>query len=574
MMQKRWAEKPYDTDKAAGLARALGVADIYARLLVQRNIETYEDARHFFLPGPAQLHDAWRMRDMGRAVERIDRARKAGEKVLVYGDYDVDGVTSVALLYGFLCEEQLQAGFYVPHRHREGYGLSARGIDYAVREGYTLLIALDCGIKATAAVSRAGEKGVDVIICDHHLPEPGRLPEACAILNPKRADCDYPYPELSACAVGFKLITALVRQWSLDPAILTPYLQLTALSIAADVVPMTGENRVLTRMGLESLQAAPLPGLKALLAVSRTAEAARTPLSTEDLTYLLAPRLNAAGRLGEAADAVCLLTEKDEAKALEAARLLHTANQNRRTLDQDMTTEALALMKTDITTTCTTVVYHPEWHKGVIGIVAARLLESCYRPTIVLTRSGDMVTGSARSVAGFNIAEALHACKDLLENYGGHYYAAGMTLRAENLEAFRKRFEAVAAQHMQAGPAIPEIAVDATLRLADIQPNFFNTLKRFEPFGPGNREPVFIAYGLRDTGGCRIIKSDHIRFEVTQQASPAFAGIGFRLAEKFGIIASGHPFDLCFQLAENRWRGRTSLQLKVLDLRPSESAVS
>lgn len=569
MMQKRWVETPFDLQKAEALAGALGVDHIYGRLLTQRGINSYDEARDFFLPDPLRLHDPMRMKGMDRASARIDEAVRGGERILVYGDYDVDGTTSVALMYAFLRDQGARVGFYIPDRHGEGYGISMTGIRYAGEQGYTLIIALDCGISAVAQIAQARALGIDVIVCDHHLPDPGRLPEAFAVLNPKQADCDYPFGELTGCGIGFKLISVLVEKWKLDPATLTPYLQLTALSIVADIVPMTGENRILTRMGLRAMEAAPVPGLKALLAVSREGREADGPLSTEDLTYLVAPRINAAGRMGEARDAVRLLMESDDAAAREIARKLHDTNQSRRDLDQQITTEALEMIRTEPATRHSTVVYNPLWHKGVIGIVAARLLETCYRPTIVLTRSGDLVTGSARSVKGFNIAEALQACGDLLENHGGHFFAAGMTLRAEHLEAFTRRFDGIAGARASAGHPVPEITVDAPLRLADIRPAFFNTLRRFEPFGPENPEPVFVACGLQDSGGCKIIKSDHIRFEVTERGTGPIAGIGFRMADKFGIVASGKPFDLCFRLMENCWRGQRSLQLKVLDVRPT-----
>lgn len=569
MMQKKWVETPFDILEARELARALGVDEIYGRLLTQRGINSYEEARHFFLPDPCRLHDPMRMKGMDQASERIDRALHGGEKVLVYGDYDVDGTTSVALMYAFLRDHGVDTCFYIPDRHLEGYGISMKGIGEAAEKGCTLIIALDCGISALKQVARARELGIDVIVCDHHLPDPDRLPAAFAVLNPKQADCDYPFNELTGCGIGFKLISVLSEKWGLEPSVLVPYLQLTALSIVADIVPMTGENRILTRMGLMAMQSAPVPGLKALLCVSREGRETDAPLCTEDLTYLIAPRINAAGRMGEARDAARLLMETDYGAALEMARKLHGTNQSRRELDQDITAQALEMIRAETATRHATVVYNPGWHKGVIGIVAARLLETCYRPTIVLTKSGDMVTGSARSVKGFNIAEALQGCGDLLENYGGHFYAAGMTLRAEHLEAFTRRFEGIAAARVTTGHLIPEIPVDAPLRLRDIRPAFYNTLRRFEPFGPQNSEPVFVACGLRDTGGCRIIKSNHIRFEVTEPGSGPVAGIGFGMADKFGIIASGKPFDLCFHLMENRWRGRRSLQLKVLDLRPS-----
>jgi single-stranded-DNA-specific exonuclease len=568
MIEKKWVDTPFDTESARALAGALKVDEIYARLLVQRGITSFDEARRFFLPDPLHLHDPRLMKDMERAAARIDQARSRSEQVLVYGDYDVDGTTSVALMHGFLTDHGVSAGYYIPDRHLEGYGLSMKGIAHAADGGYTLLVALDCGISAFRQVARARELGIDVIICDHHLPDAGRFPDAYAVVNPKQAGCDYPFRELTGCGIGYKLISVLRETWGLEAAVLTPYLQLTALSTVADIVPMTGENRVLTQMGLEAMERDPIAGLGALLAVSREGKEKPGSLSTEDLAYLVAPRINAAGRMGEALDAVRLLMEKDEARALEMALRLHGSNLRRRQLDQDMTAEALQMIHSDDTPRHATVVYNPEWHKGVIGIVAARLLETCYRPTIVLTRSGNLVTGSARSVKGFNIAEALSECGDLLENYGGHYFAAGMTLKEQHLEAFRSRFEQLASRVANRELA-PEISVDAQLSLTDIRPSLYNTLKRFRPFGPGNTEPVFVARGLIDTGASRLVASDHIRFEVTADGSGPVAGIGFKMADKFPLVASKKPFDACFHLSENNWRGRRSLQLRVLDIRAS-----
>lgn len=569
MIQKKWVEKPYNKDTVRELARSLQIGEIYATLLTQRGIGTYEDARRFFLPDAGQLHDPGCMKDLDKAADRIDLAVRSGEKILVYGDYDVDGTSAVALMYSFLRDHGGNLGFYIPHRHLEGYGISMRGIDHASDNGYTLIIALDCGIKAHAQLARARALDIDVIVCDHHIPDAERFPPAFAVLNPKRADCDYQNKDLSGCGIGFKLISALARKWGQEAKSLSPYLQLTALSIAADIVPMTGENRILTRLGLQALESDPLPGLKALLFVSREGQQNVSRLCTEDLTYLLAPRINAAGRMGEAEEAVRLLIEQDYQVALEIAEKLHHANTSRRELDQDITTEALEMIRVEEVPRFATVVYRPHWHKGVIGIVASRLMETCYRPTIVLTRSGDLLTGSARSVKGFNISEALDGCGDLLENYGGHFYAAGMTMKPENLETFTKRFEAIVSSTIRSEHITPEIIIDSALRLSEIKPSFFNTLRRFEPFGPGNREPVFIASELRDTGGCRIIKAHHIKFDVMQEDSRPIAGIGFKMADKFEIITSGQPFDLCFHLTENFWKGRKSLQLRVLDVRPS-----
>lgn len=567
MMEKRWATKPFDEKTAQTLSEALQVRKLYGNLLVQRGINTFEEARGFFCPTDADLHDPSGMKDMDKAVSRITEAVSRGEKILVYGDYDVDGTSAVALVFSFLREHHADIDYYIPHRHREGYGISIRGIDHAGETGVALMIVLDCGIKAVSQVRYARSLGIDMIICDHHLPGEGALPAASAILNPKQPGCVYPYKELSGCGIGYKLVTALAKSWNLSTGGSQPYLQLVALSIAADIVPLTGENRILTHLGLAALNTGPLPGLNALVSLCRNQEEQTLPLTVKDLAFLIAPRINAAGRMDEASRAVSLLIERDPQAARRYALQLHEDNSSRKELDKNITKEALAIIREEQPARNATLVYQPHWHKGVIGIVAARLMETYYRPTIVLTRSGELLSGSARSVSGFNIYEVLQECGALLENFGGHFYAAGMTLKPEHLDAFSEKFESVVASRIKPSQRIPEIRIDALIRLQDIQPKFFELLRRFEPFGPGNTEPVFMASGVRDLGRSAIVKMDHIRFEIAGGDSAAFTGIGFNLASKFDIVASGSPFDICFLIQKNTWKGRSSLQLRVLDIR-------
>lgn len=579
-MNKRWKIRYFDEDRVAALQSALKIHPLLCRLLVQRGITTFEAARHFFRPSLDGLHSPWLMKDMRKAVERIEAAFLQNEKILIYGDYDVDGTTAVAVVYSFLLSLHENTGFYIPHRYREGYGVSTAGIDYAKSHGYTLIVTLDCGIKAIDKIAYARSMGIDCIVCDHHLPSASAgLPPAVAILNPKQQDCPYPYRELSGCGIGFKLIAALAEKKGLPPGAAHRYLDLVAISIAADIVPMTGENRVLAFYGLRKVNEDPLPGIRALMELSGLKSA---PLTIRDLVFMIAPRINAAGRMDDAKKAVQLFIEADPEKALHLAGVLHTDNSDRKEMDSIITREALAMIEKDEHSPArkTTVLYQPHWHKGVVGIVASRLVESVYRPTIVLTLSNNMVAGSARSVAGFNIYEALEGCKDLLENYGGHFYAAGMTLKPENVNAFRERFEEIVAATIAPEMLIPEIVIDAEIMLKDITPSFYNILKQFEPFGPENRCPVFVARNVTDNGYSRIVKENHIRFVVQQVEgcpgnSPAgsppaggtgLTGIGFYLGHKFGLLADRRPFDIAFTIEENEWNGDMNLQLKAVDI--------
>lgn len=566
-MQKRWTVKRYQHKAEQALQNALKVHPLLCRLLVQRGVTTFDQARLFFRPTLADLHDPWLMKDMDKAIARIADAIHHGEKILVYGDYDVDGTTAVATVYAFLQDFYKNIEFYVPHRYREGYGISLTGVEYARENDFSLVIALDCGIKSVELITYAKEHGIDFIICDHHLPD-AILPPAVAILNPKQDDCHYPYKELSGCGIGFKLICAMAQRRQMPMEKAYAYLDLVATSIAADIVPMTGENRVLTFHGLVKVNTNPLPGIKALIELSKL----KDKLTIANLVFVIAPRVNAAGRMDDARKAVNLFIETDEAAAEAIAAQLHADNDDRKAQDDSVTREAVALIQDEIILQKkSTVLYQPHWHKGVVGIVASRLIDKYYyRPTIILTQSNDKVAGSARSVSGFNVYEAIHQCKDLLENYGGHFYAAGMTLKPENVEAFRQRFEEVVSSSIDPDLLTPEILIDTELNFSDITPKFFNILDQFEPLGPDNLRAVFMARQVFDTGYSRIVKDEHIKFSVRQgRNGVVLSGIGFFMAEKFPCISTTRPFDMVFTVEKNEWQGNTSLQLKVIDIRPS-----
>lgn len=569
-MQKRWTVKSYQPKEEALLRQSLGIHPLLCRLLVQRGIHTYETAKQFFRPSLADLHDPWSMKDMDKAITRIEQAFFRQEKILVYGDYDVDGTTAVATVFDFLQRIYPKIEYYIPHRYREGYGISEAGIAYAIENEFSLVITLDCGIKSIAHITEAKKKGIDFIICDHHLPD-AILPPAVAILNPKQYDCPYPYKELSGCGIGFKLITALGQKLGISEEHSLRYLDLVATSIAADIVPMTGENRTLAFHGLKKVNDDPLPGIKALIQLS----ALKEKLTISNLVFVIAPRVNAAGRMDDARKAVNLFIENDLEKAKEIAAVLHADNFDRKEIDNNITKEAVELIQNDATLASrkSTVLFKADWHKGVVGIVASRLIDKYfYRPTIILTQSNDQVAGSARSVTGFNVYEAIHQCKDLLENYGGHFYAAGMTLKPENVEAFRQKFEEVVATTIDPELLIPEIVIDTEISFADVHKQFYNILKQFEPLGPENLRPVFLARNVTDTGFSRIVKDEHIKFSIKQDRyGPVFSGIGFFLASKFEVMDNRQPFDMVFTVDENEWNGKIMLQFKVIDIRPAIS---
>lgn len=567
-MEKRWKILNADLEKTAEIQQVLKINKNLCKILINRGIDTYEKAECFFRPKLSMLHSPWLMKDMDKAVERITTAIKSEEKIMVFGDYDVDGTTSVASMYLFLSEIHPEIEYYIPHREKEGYGISKKGIDYANENNFSLIISLDCGIKSIELVDYANTLGIDFIICDHHLPDT-KLPEAVAILNPKQNDCQYPYKELCGCGIGFKLMTALAITLDLPDESYLQYLDLLATAIAADIVPMTGENRVMTYFGLQKINRNPSNGIKALMQLA----GAQKEMFNSNLVFIIAPRINAAGRMDDAKKAVELFIEKDYAKACSLAELLHNDNKDRRTADSNITEEALSiLIDENLTDQHTTVLYREHWHKGVIGIVASRLIESYYRPTIVLTKSGNIAAGSARSVAGFNLYEAIHACKDYLIGYGGHFAAAGMTLLPENVPAFSKKFEEIVRQTIHADSLIPELIIDAEISFSELTLPLYKVIRQMEPFGPQNLRPVFVVRNVTDSGQSKILKEKHIRF-CLKQNNTTLTGIGFNMAEKFSIIETKKPLDVVFSLEENEWNGQISLQLKVHDFRLSDSSL-
>lgn len=565
-MEKRWKILNPDKTQVAALQGSLKINYALCSILTGRGFDSYEKARHYFRPGLNDLHDPYLMKDMDKAVQRILSAFEKKEKILVFGDYDVDGTTSVACMYRFLCKiyEPALIDFYIPHRYREGYGVSKMGIDFAKENNFTLIISLDCGIKSVDLIAYAKSLAIDFVVCDHHLPDT-EVPDAVAILNPKQKGCNYPYKELCGCGVGFKLITALASHFGIDQEHYFCYIDLLAVAIAADIVPMTGENRILAYYGLEKINSNPNLGIRALIFLGGI----QKKLSINNVVFVIAPRVNAAGRMDDAKKAVQLFIEDDYNKALEFAGMLHSDNSDRKEADSSITTEALEIINADekLKNKKTTVVFRDHWHKGVVGIVASRLIETYFRPTVVLTRSGDVAAGSARSVPGFNLYEAIHACREYLLGYGGHFAAAGLSLLPENIEAFANRFEEVVTTTIHPDLLIPEIIIDTEISFAALNQSFYQIICQMEPFGPENMRPVFVAKKVIDTGYSKIVKEEHIRF-VIKQDKHTFTGIGFNLAGKFPLLKN--PVDIVFTLDENEWNGTTSLQLKVIDLRSSE----
>jgi single-stranded-DNA-specific exonuclease len=568
MVEKRWHVQTVDESYIQKLCSDLPtVHPVICRLLALRGIRDYQTAKDFFRPQLTDLHDPFLMKGMDIAVQRISEAVEWHERILVYGDYDVDGTTAVATVYSFLkqhCNGDL--AFYIPHRYREGYGLSRAGIDYAFANGYHLIITLDCGIKSVELVDYARSLGIDVIICDHHTPD-NELPAALAILNPKQADCPYPYKELSGCGIGFKLICALAQRWGLAEEAAFCYLDLVATSIAADIVPIDGENRILAYYGLKRVNESPSLPIRVLKEISGI----NRDMDINDLVFVIGPRVNAAGRMDDARKAVDFFIETDPEKSRVLAEVLHADNFERKEIDKTITQEALNLISGNeaLMGRKSTVLYQPHWHKGVVGIVASRLIDHYYRPTIILTSSNGKVSGSARSVNGFNIYEAIHACRDLLENYGGHFYAAGMTLQEQMVAPFMEKFEEVVASSITPEMLVPELRIDAELRLADIRPSFYNILRQFEPFGPSNLRPVFLTRNVRDFRGySRVVKEQHLKFVVSQREGEVVDGIGFGLAHKYELVNNG-PFDVVYTIDENSFNGVNRLQIKVLDIRVS-----
>ncbi len=564
-MNKRWALRDTpDHEEVNSLAAALNIDPILTTLLIHRGIRNYDDARLFFRPDERHLHDPFLMADMEKAVLRIENAIAAREKILIYGDYDVDGTTAVSVVYSFFKKLYPNIEYYIPDRYTEGYGVSKKGVDYAADNGFKLIIALDCGIKSVDKVAHANARGVDFIICDHHLPG-SELPAAVAVLDPKRPDCDYPYKELSGCGIGFKLIQAYAEKNDIPFEEIACYLDLVCISIACDIVHITGENRVLAHMGLQKINTDPCIGVKTLMEV-----AGRTGTYTiSDVVFQLGPRINAAGRIDDAKHAVELLTATDEDTAKQKSLEINFKNTERKGHDLSITDEALGIIERDevMINRKSTVVFSEHWHKGVIGIVASRLTEKYYRPTIVLTRSNGYVAGSARSVFGYDLYEALCGCSDLLIQFGGHKYAAGLTLEAENIEAFAERFEEVVSATIKPEQLIQQINIDAELPLSQIGPKFFRILNSFAPFGPENMAPVFLSRNVYVSGAASLVGGSHIKMTVIQQGSAGYDSIAFGQGEMLSQIKKDVPFDICYSIEENIWREKRSIQLNIKGIR-------
>ncbi len=567
MMQKRWNILPADGEKAQRLQQALKINYTLCSILVQRGISTYDEAKDYFRPQLSHLHDPWLMKDMLKAVMRILSAFEDGEKILVYGDYDVDGTTSVASMYQFLKSVYPNVDYYIPHRYKEGYGISKAGIEYAKENHFSLIISLDCGIKSVDFIRFAKQNEIDFVVCDHHLPD-AVLPDAVAILNPKQTDCNYPFKELCGCGVGFKLMQALSEELRLPSESYLQYIDLVATAIAADIVPINGENRILVHYGLQKINTNPSMGIKALLQLANM----QGELHVNNLVFIVAPRINAAGRMDDAKKAVQLFIEKDYDKALQYAEALHNDNNFRKEADNTITEEAIHIIQNSdaMIQRKTTVVFKDHWHKGVVGIVASRLVENYYRPTVVLTQNGNIVSGSARSVAGFNLYEAIHACREHLIGYGGHFAAAGMTMLPESVDAFQKKFEEIVAATITEQMLTPEITIDAEVSFSELTFSFYNILQQMEPFGPQNMRPIFIARGVYESGYSKIVKEQHLRF-VMKQGDVMLTGIGFGMADKFYLLQNGVPLDFVFTLDLNEWNGTRSIQMKVIDIMPSVS---
>lgn len=568
-MEKRWVYNESVAPEAINqLAESLRISTTLADVLCQRAICTFEEAKDFFRPSLHHLHDPFLMKDMHRAVDRLAEALHGSEKILVYGDYDVDGTTSVALMYSFLqpFTQPDQLEYYIPDRYKEGYGVSTQGIDYAKEQGFSLIISLDCGIKSADKVAYAKALGIDFIICDHHLPDED-IPQAVAVLDPKQIDCLYPYKELSGCGVGFKLAQAFCIQQDIPQEETFKLLDLLVVSIAADIVPITGENRILAYYGLQQINGpGPLrPGLEALKELAGiTGE-----MDITSVVFGFAPRINAAGRMGDAKRSVRMLLAQTKVEAFEMADIINESNKERRDKDSNITKEALQMIAEDdfLRNANSTVLFKDNWHKGVIGIVASRCIDHYYRPTIILTQSNGKASGSARSVHGFNVHDAIESCSDLLDQFGGHMYAAGLTLPVENVPAFRQRFEEVVARTITEDQKIPQIEVDAKIRLNQITQNFYKIIKQMEPFGPGNMKPVFVSECVYDTGSVRVVGDSHLKLRLTQDGFYDIDAIGFGFSDFFKHISKGIPFDVCYTIEENEYRGNVTLQLRIKDIR-------
>ena len=571
--ERQWTLIPAaDPQKASQLAAELGIDRVLADLLVQRGVETFEQARGFFRPRLEDLHDPFLMKDMDKAVERVHKAITEKEKILVYGDYDVDGTTAVAQVYSFLKQFTPKVDFYIPDRYDEGYGLSYKALDWASDNGIGLVITLDCGIKAVDKVEYARSKGLEVIICDHHLPGEA-LPAAVAVLDPKREDCHYPFDDLSGCGVGFKLVQAYSKQFGVPFETLIPLLDLLVVSISSDLVTMVGENRVLAHFGLKQLNENPCKGLAAMITLSNLEPG---HISIDDIVFKIGPRINAAGRMESGRLAVELLKATDTRTAMLIGEKINENNNERKNIDREITQEALEMVQAGacLAHENATIVYNPKWSKGVVGIVASRLVEAYYKPTVVLTKSNGFVTGSARSIAGFDLYEAIENCADLLENFGGHVYAAGLTLKEENVQEFARRMDAFIAGKVTSEMLIPIVEVDAKLDFAQITPKFSRILKQFQPFGPGNNNPIFVTENVYDAGSGRKVGAGgvHLKLDLIQESQPyhQIPAIAFNMADYYDYIREGNPVDVCYAIVENYYRGSSSIQLRIRDMRERE----
>lgn len=567
-MRKSWKiKKPADNNDLKHLSAALNIDMAIANLLIQRGIKTFPEARSFFRPQLADLHDPFLMKDMDKAVARIKLAIERKEKVMVYGDYDVDGTTSVALMFSFLRNRVAEIDYYIPDRYMEGYGISKLSIDYAAENNFSLVIVLDCGIKANDKISYAKSLGIDFIICDHHNPDI-IIPEAVAVLDPKQLDCNYPYKELSGCGVGFKLVQAFCIDQGIPEEEALELLDLVVVSIASDIVPLTGENRVLAYYGLKKLNADPSIGLKTLIKYAGM----DGEFKISDIVFKIGPRLNASGRIEHGKKSVAILLAKDATELEELGIEINSYNEIRKTLDREITLEALDIIEKSefYEGRVTTVIYNRDWHKGVVGIVASRLTEHYYRPTVVLTESNGLATGSARSVGEFDLYEAISACSDLLESYGGHMYAAGLSMKLENIAEFSRRFEQVVRDSISAEQQKQTIEIDAKISLSDLSPKFIRLLNQFEPFGPHNMAPVFLTKNVLDYGTSRLVgkNNEHIKLDLMEanRSSTVFSGIAFSQAEHLDVIKRSLPFNICYSVSENEYRGKTKLQLTVRDI--------
>ncbi|MBQ9192263.1 MAG: single-stranded-DNA-specific exonuclease RecJ [Bacteroidales bacterium] len=574
--ERKWTvHEPGDPEKVGRLATELGVDRVLAELLVQRGVETFEQARRFFRPSLQDLHDPFLMKDMDKAVERLHEAITRGQKVLVYGDYDVDGTTAVALVYSFVRRFTKRVDYYIPDRYDEGYGLSYKGLDWASDNGVDLLITLDCGIKAIEKVEYARSKGIDVIICDHHLPEDA-LPAAVAVLDPKREDDHYPFDDLCGCGVGFKFVQGYSRKYNIDFETLEPLLDLQVVSIASDLVSMVGENRVLAHFGLKRLNENPRKGLLAMINLAKLEPG---HVGIDDIVFKIGPRINAAGRMESGKLAVELLTAMDDRSAFLIGEKINDNNNERKNIDREITQEALQMVAdgTALETENVTIVYNPTWNKGVVGIVASRLVEAYYKPTVVLTKSNGFVTGSARSVAGFDLYASIESCADLLENFGGHVYAAGLTMKEENLEEFCRRMNAFVSGNITKQELTPVVDIDFRLDFSQITPKFFRILKQFQPFGPGNANPVFLTEDVYDAGNGRKVGAGgvHLKLDLMQESQPyrQIPAIGFNMADFYDHIKAGNPIDVCYSIVENFYRGSSTLQLRLKDMRERDELI-